>query len=134
AAPAGSSGLQTSCVNVVSVKPQPVPATHSASAAEQSPPAGTIIRATHVPAQQVSAHESRSHRPRFAHSSLKKQVLPGGSVPVKTWPHRSSSERSTAAMPVNVHDATLLNVSTHACAARASYLTVPAAISTFIVG
>ena len=39
AAPAGSSGLQTSCVNVVSVKPQPVPATHSASAAEQSPPA-----------------------------------------------------------------------------------------------
>src|SRR6185436_5261608 len=133
AAPAGSSGLQTSCVAVTSAKSQTVPSTHSASVAEQSPPAGTIVRATHVPAQQTATHPSVLQRPRLAHSSLKKQVPPGGTVPVKTWPHSASSERLVAAIAVSVQAATPLNVSTHARAARASYATVPAAISTFIV-
>jgi len=59
---------------------------------EHSPPSGIGVGlAAQVPAQQPFDEQVwASQVPWFAHSSLKKQTLPAGSKPVKTFPQVAS--------------------------------------------
>ena len=116
---------------------QTVPSMQSwyCSGLEQSPPSGIGAGlSTQVPAQQLPEKEVWLPQiPWFAHSSLKKQAPPAGSVPVNTFPQVASSLCPVSPIAVCLHDTRLLNTSMHAPAACPSYTTMPAAISVFMV-
>src|SRR5262245_22509524 len=120
-APGGSGALHVSRSVWASVR-QTVPDAQLwfGSGAEQELPSGIGKgRARQVPAQQPppAGHCERSQLPWSAHSSLKKQLLPGGSVPENTSPQIASSRLSKAASSTRVQSVTPAYASMHLRAA-----------------